>query len=109
MKTTINKSEFRQAFSNHGREEQFSYEALGLIFDYLETLEEDTGEEIEMDVIAICCEYAEADAQTIADDYGIDLEDCETDEEIEEAVLDYLNDNTQVIGQTATGIVYAQF
>lgn len=106
MKTTINESEFRQAFSNYNRADNFSYEALGLIFDYLEQLEEDTGEEIELDVIAICCEYAEADAQTIADYYNIDLED---DEEIEEAVMDYLNDNTQVIGQTPTGIVYAQF
>lgn len=29
------------------------------LFDYLEAYEEDTGDEVEFDVIALCCEYTE--------------------------------------------------
>ena len=59
MKQTINKSEFRDAFARMDRKDQFSYEALGALFDYLESYEEDTGEEMELDVIAICCDFTE--------------------------------------------------
>ena len=109
MKQNITHSDFTAAFHRAGRGDQFSHEALGMLFSYLEELEEDTGEGIELDVIAICCEYAESDPETIAADYSIDLDDCEDDEK-EQAVIDYLNENTSVIGQTSAGtLVYAQF
>lgn len=38
-------SDFRQAFVGHERENQFSYEGLKALFDYLEKQERDTGEE----------------------------------------------------------------
>ena len=59
MKQTISKSDFRDAFQRCGRGEQFSYDALGVIFDYLEEMEEGTGTELELDPIAVCCEFAE--------------------------------------------------
>lgn len=59
MKQTIDKGAFRDAFHRMGRGGQFSYEALGMIFDYLTELEEGTGVETELDPIAICCEFAE--------------------------------------------------
>ena len=37
----------------------FTYEGKRALFDYLENLEEDTGTEIELDTIALCCEYSE--------------------------------------------------
>ena len=52
-------SDFRQAFHNHDRGNQFSYEGLKALFGYLEEQEQDTGEEIELDVIALCCDYVE--------------------------------------------------
>ena len=55
----VNFSDFRQAFHNHDRGNQFSYEGLKALFDYLEEQERDTGEEMELDVIALCCEYSE--------------------------------------------------
>lgn len=59
MKQSINKYQFQNAFITMGRENNFSYEGLNALFDYLEEYEESTGEEIELDVIALCCEYSE--------------------------------------------------
>lgn len=110
MKTTVSRYEFERAFVNHGRKDQFSYEALGLLFNYLEEYEESTGEEIELDVIALCCEYSEETPESIAQNYSIDLSDCGGDYyEISAAVHGYLEENTQVVGETATGFVYACF
>lgn len=99
MKTSINKYDFRDAFQKAGRGNNFSYEGLGVLFDYFEAYEEDSGEEIELDVIAICCEFNESTPDEIRDDYGIEGD-----------VLDYLFDHTQVAGVTEDGnIIYAQF
>ncbi len=59
MKHTISKSDFRDAFHRCGRGEQFSYDALGVMFDYLEEMEEGGGTEMELDPIACCCEFSE--------------------------------------------------
>ena len=59
MKITINEYQFEQAFKNAGRGNQFSYEALKALFEYLQSYEDDGGEEIELDVIALCCEFTE--------------------------------------------------
>ena len=114
MKTTVSKYDFERAFVTADRKENFSYEALGLLFDYFEDYEEQTGEEIELDVIAICCEYTEDTAEEIARNYSIDLsdldpEDDDYEEQCTESVRDYLNDNTQLIGETSTGFVYLAF
>lgn len=42
-----------------GREDNFTSEGLEALFDYFEALEENIGEEIELDVISICCDYNE--------------------------------------------------
>ena len=106
MKLTIeNASQFRDEFRQCGRADQFSYEALGLLFDYLEDIDPD----YDLDVIALCCEYAEENPEGIAKNYGFDLEGCETEEDIAAAVLDYLHNETSVVGVTSSGIVYAQF
>lgn len=59
MYQTINFHNFQHAFSTMHRENQFSYEALRALFDYLEELEQDCEQGIELDVIALCCEYSE--------------------------------------------------
>jgi len=62
-------SDFRQAFHNHDRGNQFSYEGLKALFDYLEEQERDTGE-MELDAIALCCDYVEyKDFQEFKQDY----------------------------------------
>jgi hypothetical protein len=108
MKTTVSRYDFERAFVDADRKENFSYEALGLLFDYFESYEEETGQEIELDAIAICCEYSEDNPDDIISNYSIDVEGMDDDEKIE-TVRDYLNDNTMLVGETATGFVYACF
>lgn len=104
MIQTINSNDFVQAFRTYGRQDQFSREALEMLFDYFEDIDPN----MELDVIAVCCDYAESDPLTIAQDYGIDLGDTESDdtEAIFNIVMDYLQDNTSVVGTTKHGIVY---
>lgn len=59
MKKTLNYYDFRTEFRTYGREDQFSRQGLKALFEYLEDLEQDCGEEIELDVIGLCCEYVE--------------------------------------------------
>ena len=81
MKQTIDYYQFKHAFEKYGRENNFSYRGLFVLFDYLEQLEDDIGEEIELDVIALCCEYAEYDSLAeFREDYG---EDYNTMQDIE--------------------------
>lgn len=109
MKTTVSRYDFEQAFAAHGRKDQFTYDGLNLLFDYLESYEEETGQEIELDVIAICCDYNEESYEGITKNYIIDLEGCESEQDMIEAVRDYLNENTTLVGETDTGFVYAAF
>jgi hypothetical protein len=97
MKQTINLHDFRQAFQNMGRSEQFSYEALELIYDYLEDIDEGNHE---LDVIAICCDFQEMTPEEIAQAYGL---------EEDEDVLEFLSMETSVIGETDTTIIFINF
>jgi len=102
-------SSFRDEFRACGRADQFSYEALGLLFDYLEAYEMDTGEEIELDVVSICCDYTEDSPENIRDQYSIDTEGMDEDEVIEE-VITTLEANGAYVGKTSTGtIVYRDY
>jgi hypothetical protein len=106
MKTTVTLYAFRTAFVAANRESNFSYEGLEVLFDYLQDYEDSTGEEIELDVIGLCCEYSEDTWQNIANSYGIDLRACETDEERDQAVGDWLSDEGVFVGLVAGGFVY---
>jgi glycine cleavage system regulatory protein len=103
MKTTVNLNEFQNAFDRM-RPDNFSYEALGILFDYFEELDPD----MELDVIAICCDFSEEHPETAAQYYAIDLDGVDADD-ITQKVTDFLERHTLVIGQTASGIVYANF
>lgn len=93
MKQTINCYQFEQAFITMGRENNFSYVGRKALFDYLEEYEDSTGEEIELDVVALCCEYTEyANVKEFADAYSDDyiVWEIEPDEEENEpGEIDY--------------------
>ncbi len=55
----INFQDFRDAFNNMGRENNFTHEGQRALFDYLESFAESTGEHVVLDVIALCCDYTE--------------------------------------------------
>jgi|LSQX01.3.fsa_nt_gb hypothetical protein len=70
MYKTISEWEFRDEFKAYGREDQFSYTGLGALYDFYTDLENETGEQIELDVIAICCEWSEyGTIEEIVQDY----------------------------------------
>jgi hypothetical protein len=105
IQTIDNESQFRDAFHHANRANQFSYAALGMVFDYLN----DCGSDVELDVVAICCEFAEDTPESIAESFDIDIEGL-TEGKAKQAVMDYLCDNTSVVGETGAGnFVYIQF
>ena len=55
---TLTKFGFVDAFRRI-RPDNFSYGGLETLYDYLEQLSEDTGENIKFDPIGICCDYSE--------------------------------------------------
>lgn len=59
MKKSINRYEFCDEFRKMNRDNNFSYKGKNALYDYLEGYEEDTGEEMELDIIALCCEFTE--------------------------------------------------
>jgi hypothetical protein len=75
MKQTINFYDFQKAFQDL-RPNNFSYQGLRALFEYLEDIEDTHNEEMEFDVIALCCDFTEyANEEEYARDYSDDLED----------------------------------
>ena len=104
MYQSVNKSEFTSAFYNIGRGDNFSHKGLQALFDYLEQYEEETDTRIELDVIALCCDYSESDFETIKKDYS----------NLEIETIDDLREHTQVImvddeSDENPTIIYQQF
>ena len=87
MKITINFNDFESAFKKCGRGEQFSYNGLVEVFDWLEDLEDSTGTEQELDVIGLCCEFTEYNSfKEFQKEHGKDYE-CIEDVENETTVI----------------------
>mgnify|MGYP003680280811 FL=1 len=100
MIDTITKYSFQDAFHKMGRKDQFSYEGLDALFDYFEMLEEDTDQQIELDVIAICCEYSEYEnLKDFQDNYGDEYESLE----------DIENNTTLIKIEDEEGFIIQQF
>jgi hypothetical protein len=107
--TTIDKYSFADAFLNSSRKGQFSHEALGAIFEYLEDYSQDSGEDVELDIVAICCDWAEMSWQDVVQSYGLDLSHCDTDEERIDAVEEYLQDETHSVRLSDDSFVFVSF
>lgn len=114
MKQTINFSQFCDAFVAMGRNGQFSYDAKKVLFDSLEGYEEWTGEQIELDVIALCCEYHEMSINDILHDYDFiddqkEFLELSIDEQ-KEKIESFVQDRTTFCGWTnENNAVFAQF
>ena len=100
MKNTINFYAFEREFEKCGRGNQFTREGLKALFNYLEEYEQDCGEEIELDVIALCCEFVEYDS----------LEDFHSEYDKDDyPTLEVLKDYTQVIEIDKESFIIAAF
>ena len=97
MKQTVNMYDFERAFKRCERD-NFSYDGLKALFEYLEEYEEGTGEEVELDVIALCCDYMEYDSlNEYNDDYGTKY--SEIDAIQNDTTLIKIDDNSFIIQQ----------
>lgn len=105
MKQTVTEYQFVEAFRHAGRESQFSVPARRAIFAHLEDFEHDSGTELELDPIGICCDFAEyPSALEAAKAYGFkDGIDSK-----EESAVEWLQNRTQAI-EFEGGIVIQQF
>lgn len=96
MKQTINFFDFTDTFKQCGRKDQFSYAGLRALFDYLEDLEEQCDMEIELDVIALCCDYTEyRSLEDFQADYGNEYE--EMDDIMDDTVVIMIDDESFII------------
>lgn len=99
MKMNVNFSMFVSAFESAGRTTQFSYEGKRTLFEYLCDMEDSMGEEIELDIIGLCCDYTEYDGVELLDGFSHFLNgDEKGDEEKIEAIIGKLVAETEVIG-----------
>ena len=94
---TFNEDDFINEFKAYNREDNFSLEGLRILFESLEQTAIDCEMNMEIDVIALCCEYNEDSLVNIINLYDIDVTDCDEDEKIE-VVEDNLLYNTVFCG-----------
>ena len=100
---TVDSSDLYHMAARMGRGDNFGYNGWRAIGDYLDELSNDMGEDVEVDIIAICCDYSMAES---ADDaymqydhlHGVDLPEEEaweelTEEEKLETVRTFLQEN----------------
>ena len=99
MKQTITESQFINAFKSWDTyKNQFSYDGLKALFEWFEEYENDTGEEMELDVVAICCEFTEYEnLKQYNDEYGNECE--EIDEIADDTTLIKIDDGRFIIQQ----------
>ena len=125
----VTQSSFIDAFHRMGRGEQFSYDALCALFDWYDGYNAEFDHMDVMDVIGICCDWAEYDtALEAAIEYGfvkperdvdVEADECEgTAEELEAAddyaqrcedeALEWLSDRTSALALDNGGVVILQ-
>ena len=74
MKDTVTEHTFTDEMIKHG----FSYEGTKALFEHLTMFEEDCDQKIELDVIAICCDFSEYEnLKEFQNDYGDEYESLE--------------------------------
>ena len=105
MKTIVSEFQFIDSFRLCGRETQFTVPARRALFAHLEDYERETCFELELDPIAVCCDFAEyPSALVAAQAYGYrDGVDSK-----EESALEWLQNRTQVV-EFDGGLVIQQF
>ena len=78
MKQTVTEHDFVRAFDDYGRGDDYSRMARFALYDYIIQLEEDMGQEIELDVLSICYAFSEySSLEQFNEDYGSDFKDLE--------------------------------
>ena len=73
MYTTVTNHSFIDAFlGSNTYKDNFSYAGLNTLYDMLTEYEEATGEEMQLDIVAICWYYSEDSLENILKDYDLE-------------------------------------
>jgi hypothetical protein len=99
MKITIDSgSEFADFFKKSCRADNFSYSGLCALYEYLEECDPD----MELDVIAICCDWSEYDSareacEEMSSEWDKDDFEGLDEEELEKKALEHIQERSSVI------------
>lgn len=124
MKTTLSTSDIARALKSDYNA-AWTWDGAKALAEYLEEYEESTGEEMELDVCAIRCEFSEyasledwaveyfSDSKQASDAMGLELDmDGETwtgdKEEIQDAIRSHIQDNGVLI-EFDGGVIVSSF
>lgn len=90
MKQTLNLSQFRDQM-NAIRPDNFSYEGLGVLFEYLDEMDS----ELEFDPIAICCDFSQCSLEEFEQAYSqsIEIYHDTSQEDKKQIIQDYIEVN----------------
>ena len=98
MKITVTENMFVNLFSEYDAADRFSREGLAALFEHLDS----SGDDLELDIIGLCCDYAEEGYDYIAASYSLESASFEE-------VVEYLERNTIVIHSNwLTGLIMYQ-
>jgi len=107
--------DYKRVVTSENPNGNFTYRGLRFLFEYLDNLSEDTGEDIKLDVIALCCDYNEyndyneyKDLNEYMNDYSNQHDEQnfnpindetikETDEDFKARIEEEINDKTTLI------------
>ena len=113
---TINASDLYHMACRMDRGNNFGYYGWLAIGDYLESLSDDLGENVEVDIVGICCEYSMSeDVNDWWKEYGAysDIDSDEWEEMYEfgklKAIENYLQENTCVVTCQENLIIWQAF
>jgi flavin-dependent dehydrogenase len=120
MKMTLSTSEAADILFND-KNANWSYAGARALAEYLEEYEESTGEEMELDYVAIRCDFSEWDSlQDWAGDYfgtdrdghswkyHLDINEEMDNEQIDDLVREYIQDRGQLI-EFDGGVIVSSF
>lgn len=74
-------------------------------YDAMIELFEETKTNYELDVIALCCDFNEVTLEELINDYSIEIEE---EEDLQEAVINYLDENCSYYRMLDNGNIFYQ-
>jgi len=113
MKTTLSTSLVIDTLLDHEvlgqRTDSVIIEATEALVNWLEDLEDATCEEMELDPVALRCQFSLYTHSEAEETWCIDTSDAETPEQLKEIIEEYLNDNTIVITVDDNNLIISEF
>jgi len=94
---TVTESQFIREFDEMGRSNNFSPLARRKLYERMEDFSQDMGEDVDFDVIGICCEWSEMSAEELIEAYGEESEGFDT-------VYQRVHEASEIIEVDAVGV-----